>query len=143
MKKFYVNEKHHRENLLIATALISVSMIITIELINQKTKSTELWVALYSFAISIPLLVGSVASMYLEKLYTIRASIWYLNICNIIGCLLSLVGLCAVFFNFNTIIGVIFLTTSLFVFFVLFKYTDLLEKINTENQKEDDEVEVK
>lgn len=130
MKKIYVNEKHHRENLLIATALISVSMIITIELINQKTKSTELWVALYCFAFSIPLLVGSVASMYLEKLYLIRADIWYLKICNFFGCFLSIIGLCAVFFNFSKIIGIVFLIASMFVFFVLYKYTNLLEKIN-------------
>ena len=143
MKKFYVNQKHHTENLFIATALIGVSMVISIELINQKTKSTELWIALYCFAASIPLLTGSIAAMYLEKLYEIRAHIWYLWICNFFGCSLSIFGICAVFFNFNKYIGILFLAACIFSLFVIVMYTSLLEKINTVDQKENDEVEVK
>ncbi|MWB96227.1 hypothetical protein GON26_17835 [Flavobacterium sp. GA093] len=136
MKKYYVKEKHQQENLFITTALISMSMIITIQLINEKLNSLQLTIALYCFAISIPLLVGSIAALYLEKLYKIRAHIWYLWICNFFGCLLSIVGIGAVFFNFNWILGTIFLLCSLFTLFVIASYTGLLEKINDDNEKD-------
>lgn len=142
MKKYYVNENHHKENLFIATALISASMVIVIQLINQNTDSIKLEIALYCFAISIPLLVGSIAAMYLEKSYKIRASIWYLRICNFFGCSLSIVGIGAVFFNFNILLGVFFSITSVCVFFIIGAYSSLLPRINNISEEDDDENEV-
>ena len=63
MKKYYVKEKHQQENLFIATALVSTSMVITIQLINERIDTLQLSIALYCFATSIPLLVGSIAAL--------------------------------------------------------------------------------
>ncbi|MCI9843517.1 hypothetical protein [Flavobacterium pectinovorum] len=141
MKKYHVKEKHQQENLFIATALISTSMVITIQLVNEKIDSLQLSIALYCFSASIPLLVGSIAALYLEKLYKIRAHIWYLWICNFFGCFLSIAGIGSIFFNFNWILGTIFLTCCLFTLFVIVSYTGLLEKINNDDQK-DEEIEI-
>lgn len=142
MKKYQVKEKHQQENLFIATALISTSMVIIIQLINERIDTLQLSIALYCFAISIPLLVGSIAALYLERLYKIRAHIWYLWICNFFGCFLSISGITSIFFNFNWIFGTIFLASSLFVVFVMTSYTGLLEKINIDEQK-DEEIEIR
>lgn len=142
MKKYQVKEKHQQENLFIATALISTSMVIIIQLINERIDTLQLSIALYCFAISIPLLVGSIAALYLERLYKIRAHIWYLWICIFFGCFLSISGITSIFFNFNWIFGTIFLASSLFVVFVMTSYTGLLEKINNDEQK-DEEIEIR
>lgn len=142
MKKYHVKEKHQQENLFITTALISTSMVIVIQLINETLINLYLNIAMYCFSASIPLLVGSIAALYLEKLYKIRAHIWYLWICNFFGCLLSIIGIGSVFFNFNWILGVIFSSFSLFTFFVIVSYVGLLEKINNDEDK-DEEIEIK
>jgi len=142
MKKYHIKEKHQQENLFIATALISTSMVITIQLVNEKIDTLQLSIALYCFATSIPLLVGSIAVLYLEKLYKIRAHIWYLWICNFFGCFLSIIGISSIFFNFNWILGIIFLTCCLFTLFVIVSYIGLLEKINNDDQK-DEEIEIR
>lgn len=139
MKKYLVKEKHQQENLFIATALISTSMVIIIQLINERIGTLQLLIALYCFATSIPLLVGSIAALYLERLYKIRAHIWYLWICNFFGCFLSIIT--SIFFNFNWIFGTIFIICSLFTVFVIVSYTSILEKINNDEQK-DEEIEI-
>jgi len=133
MKKYNVSESDHKENLFIATALVGASMVIIIQLINQKISSIELNIAIYCFAVSIPLLVGSIGAMYMEKPHKIRASIWYISICNFFGCLLSLVGIGAVFFNFNKILGFVFVAASIYAFIAIGFYNDLLSEINKKN----------
>lgn len=80
--------------------------------------------------------------MYLEKSYKIRAHIWYLWICNFFGCFLSIVGIVAVFYNFNILLGVIFSITSVCVFLIIVKYSSLLPFINNISDEDDDEKEV-
>jgi len=117
-------------------ALAGVDIIAVIQLTSVTQLDEPLRVALYCFAVGIPVLCLYLVSMALlmgEKADMVEV-MWYHLGAMAIGPLASLGGLSALFYHFSAIMAVIFAALSLAVLWMVLHYIALLQQKRDKKQ---------
>lgn len=124
----------------IGASLSGASFIAIIQLISLPQLSTFLKIALYSFAIAIPLLIAfifiteyKILLKWTTKNLEIKSLIIF-----IIGSILALSGFTTIFCHFSFIVGSLFLASSIVGMVTVKRFTKRLEKILIEVEKQEE-----
>ena len=90
--------------------------------------------ALYCFAVSIPLLTVFLRAQLIEAACVYREPVWYIPVCSILGTTTWFMGLAAVFFHLAILAGLVFTAISLIGLIASGRYRARLLKINNADE---------
>ena len=103
-------------------ALVGVNVIAVVELLGLSQLDNSLRVALYCFAISIPLLCAYLININFANSYEHLTSCWYNVGAMAVGSLASIAGMASIFWHFSSTLGLLFVILCSFgiIFVVAF-----------------------
>lgn len=110
---------------MLGLAVVAVFQILTLPAIDKR-----LTLALYCFAVSIPLLTVFFRALLVEDACVYRDPVWYVPVFSILGTQIWFAGLAAVFFHFSYKIGFVFLTLAILGLWVSGRYRARLLRLN-------------
>ncbi len=103
-----------KEDSLICAALAGTSIVAVIQLLGAEKLDMPLWIAVYSFAVSIPFL-GFYSLFLILRSHYENSKIpknWFFGLMLLFGPLASMIGLCAIFWHFAWAAGMLFWSIS-------------------------------
>lgn len=133
-EKYTVEEEVHKQDYLIYSAFIGISVIVVIQLIGQNNLSVPLKISLYCFSISIPALATNIWLLFIEKSYKFTTIPIYIEILNFVGPISCLIGIGSLFFHFYWLMGVIFCITTILCFGLSIKFSFTLDDLNKDSE---------
>jgi hypothetical protein len=108
------NDANLRENLLIYSALLGISTVAMTQILPISPLDRALRVAVFAFAVTIPLLAGSIMIERIKMSEPINIDTRLEAVMNLAGILASVVGITSIVFHFGVFAGVVFLAISIF-----------------------------
>lgn len=118
---------HHKT---VTSAFLGFDLIAALQFLTLNALDKRLWLALYCFVISIPLLALHLRILLLHTGAEYRIRTWYDPVATIIGLPLSVVGLAATFFHFSVKAGCVFSGLVLFGLLVSHHYRVRIRRAN-------------
>jgi hypothetical protein len=121
-----------KEDRLMCAALAGASIVAVIQLLSAEKMDIPLWVAVYSFAISIPFLGFYFLFIVLQSHYESakKPKIWFFILGLLFGPLASMIGLCAIFWHFAWAAGLLFATVSIACIISYVAFRSRIESVN-------------
>ena|SRR5258708_16354208 len=117
------NDDHHAQSAkLISGGLIAISLIILQDFIQLGLANLSASIAIFSFAITIPCLVGVLYSHHNESKYPYMKHAKFVNIMYAFGIISGFIGVTSTFWYMSWIAGVIFLGVTAGVFVLSFAH---------------------
>lgn len=115
---------------IITTALIGISAVAVIQLLQVTALDVPLKVSLYCFAISIPMLALYLLIILSKPNYKLQSDMWADQIAVYTGGFCSVVGIAAIFWHFSVSIGITFIITSIFAYILIRIWVSRMNRIN-------------
>ena len=123
-----------KENLkfeeVITGALIGVSTVIVVQLLQLTAFDVPLKISLYCFAISIPMLTAYLVSVLIKINHTLQVKMWSEGVAVSIGGACSIVGMGAIFWHFSISIGITFIVAVLAAFVLVRIWGAKMDRVN-------------
>ena len=110
MRTFKVNLEKAKEDTLVYSGLLGISVIAVVQLLGTSVIDKPLTVSLYAFAVAIPMLAISIYAVAFEASYEYTVIPIYMDIANFGGPLASIIGTAGLFWHFSRLIGITFLS---------------------------------
>lgn len=114
----------------VTAALIGVSTVIVVQLLQLTSFDIPLKIALYSFAVSIPMLTAYFVIVWLKTDYAILVDVWSETFAGVVGGGCSIVGLGAIFWHFSMPIGITFIVAGIAAFGMVAAWGNKHDRIN-------------
>jgi hypothetical protein len=121
----------------IAFGLIGVSVFATFHFINMPVLGPTLALSLFCFTISIPLNAFAIFKTDLENYHAYSVFIPAIEIVRLFGRLLCVAGFCAAIFHFSTLLGTLFLVTSLLLVLFYIGFYQAMMRVNQADEMAD------
>jgi len=118
----------HRKT--VTGAFLGFDLIVVLQLLTLTSLDKRLTVALYCFAISIPLLALYLRVLLLHAPFDRLTLTWYAPVASILGLDLSVIGLAAVFFHLSVMAGYAFSGFVVFGYIASHHYRKRVIEIN-------------
>lgn len=135
-QRYRNNEQDSKSSLVIYSALLGLSIVATIQLLQVPELDLPLTISLYAFAVNIPPLAVMILSIRDSLDYEYNVPFRWLADMGLATGLISLLAVVSIFWHFSWIAGVLVIVSGAVAFHVYTIYLHALKIANRGNQEE-------
>jgi hypothetical protein len=123
-------QQAEKEDKILFGAFTGICTVALIQILGVTNRDAPINIALYCFAIAIPLLAVKLYAVAIESTYEITIITWYMQSISFAGIAGAIVGILCIFWHFSWLVGITFLICGVAGVVGLFKFYYELEKQN-------------
>ena len=135
--KYKTDMQATKEDRILLAALAGICTVALIQILGLTDRDIPINIALYCFAIAIPMLSTSVYALVIESAYKSTVMPWYIDAMFGVGIVGALVGTACLFWHFSWVIATTFLICGAAGIAGLYKFFFELEELNEAGRQQE------